>query len=401
MKKNNRSVKKKRAKTAPVKKQSATTAVALIEKPNVAIISAQSPVLSMPEPEVDFSNSFVLTEKGNLFPVKLESFYYGSRPVKDRFKNSEEMMDLIFQNRQTLFGKDSVLINEKKEKHLEWLGVFNFDAILFDFENIASPKLYLAIITLPNENYVNLFFRITDYFAFFSRTDAVKMLVEALSTALEEKEEVKKQLQEKIGESGIAEFIGAMVRNKPNVLLIMENYWQDLPIFKGTYSETWGESVKGMVLQKFARNGDALVAIAPSFETMRNMKKKKSDKLQRTTEQAHLETVSANVKEIYGKIKAELFKVDNSLFFNVQQNYISLKKGKNLAYFHLRKQSIYLVVMCPEKEVRKIVKHYVIKTLPPSVQKFWNGASTGLVIGEPTKIVEIINLLEKLIKEQL
>ncbi len=99
------------------------------------------------------------------------------------------------------------------------------------------------------------------------------------------------------------------------------------------------------------------------------------------------------------KIKAELLKQDKTLIFNVKQHYISMKKNRNLAFFHLRKKNLYLVVMCAEKEVRKTVKHYVIKTLPPSVQKFWNGDSTGLVIEQPTNLVEIINLLKKVIKE--
>ena len=53
--------------------------------------------------------------------------------------------------------------------------------------------------------------------------------------------------------------------------------------------------------------------------------------------------------------------------------------------------------MCAEAEVRKVIKHHIIKTLPPSVQKFWNGDSTGIVMEQPTHLEEIVNLLKKMV----
>ena len=128
------------------------------------------------------------------------------------------------------------------------------------------------------------------------------------------------------------------------------------------------------------------------------VKKKKADKVKRKTEEDHLKGVSEAVKGIYMKIKTELLKEDSSLQFNPKSIYISIRKDRNLAFFHLRKQSIYLVVMCAEKQVRKTVKHHVVKTLPDSVKKFWNGESTGIVIERADNVQEIIGLLKKVIK---
>jgi hypothetical protein len=55
--------------------------------------------------------------------------------------------------------------------------------------------------------------------------------------------------------------------------------------------------------------------------------------------------------------------------------------------------------MLEEKLVRKIVKHHEVKSLPPSVQKFWNGKSTGLIISSTDYLREIIEVLKKLIKQ--
>jgi predicted transport protein len=243
------------------------------------------------------------------------------------------------------------------------------------------------------------FFKMTDFFGYFQNAEELSKFGLVLAEGIEKSKGLKKALKEKGGDKEIAEIIGEMLKRKPNVLMVMDEYRQELPMFLKAYTETWGEMVKPVEMKKYASNGDILVTVKPDFASLHNGKKPKADFVAKKTEQAHLETVSPIVKEVYEKIKTELLKQDKGLIFNVQQNYISMKKNRNLAFFHLRKKNLYLVVMCAEKEVRKVVKHNVIKTLPPSVQKFWNGDSTGIRIEQASNLTEVINLLKKVIKE--
>lgn len=114
----------------------------------------------------------------------------------------------------------------------------------------------------------------------------------------------------------------------------------------------------------------------------------------KTFEEDHLKNVSENVKVIYLKIKNALIKADKTLLFNSQKYYISLKKNKNIAFFHFSKKKLSIVIMQPEKEIRKKVKHHLIRSLAPSVQKFWNGECATVVIENRKYFQEVISLLK-------
>jgi len=53
--------------------------------------------------------------------------------------------------------------------------------------------------------------------------------------------------------------------------------------------------------------------------------------------------------------------------------------------------------MNPEDDTRENIKHHVIKSLPVSVQKFWNGASCTIIIENSVNLDEVIDLLKKMI----
>ena len=64
---------------------------------------------------------------------------------------------------------------------------------------------------------------------------------------------------------------------------------------------------------------------------------------------------------------------------------------------NIGKKRISLVVVNPEAETRKNIKHHEIKTLTEKVQKFWNGPSCTIIIENTDKLNEVINLLKKLV----
>jgi predicted transport protein len=344
----------------------------------------------------EFNNSFVLTDKGNLVPRKPGPFHEGAFPKERKFKSAEEMQDIVLNNGQILFGENTLIISERKEKFFVPLNISVFHALLFDFKDLAKPRLHLIAVVPSKQNFPDFFFRMTDFFALIQKESQSKFHG-MLSEMIENNEALLKEVKEKIGEKDLAEFLREMLGRKLNILLITDAIRQELIAVMETYTETWGAMIKPIEMKKYASNGDILVTVKPDFASLQNGKKPKGDIVPKTTEGAHLENVSASVKEIYEKIKAELLKQDKSLLFNPKQYYISMKKNRNLAFFHLRKKNLYLVVMCTEVEVRKAIKHHIIKTLPPSVQKFWNGDSTGIVVEQPTHLEEIINLLKKMV----
>ena len=356
------------------------TASSDVKQEVVTTTTVPEPAIILPAPEIDLSNLFFLTEKGNLLPLKNASILSGSKPVQDNYDSADEMQDLLLKNKGILFGEDTLLINERKEKYLEPLGIFQFDGILFDFRDIAKPKLYMVKIALAGEEYFKLFFRITDYFAFLRHPEALHMLYVALSTTMVNNQGLWKELQEKIGNKDINEFLTEAFKRKPNILLVMEDKWKDLSEYQETYCETWGQMVMPLVISKYSSNGDTLVTVQPDFDYIRFGTITKTAKVKRETENSHFVGVSESVKEVYFKIKEELLIEDNALLFSPKNYYISLKKNHMLAYFHVGKRKINLVVMSSFDETNKLIKHHEVKTLTASVQKFWGGYCCTIVL---------------------
>lgn len=140
---------------------------------------------------------------------------------------------------------------------------------------------------------------------------------------------------------------------------------------------------------------DTIYTMSPAFtDIWKNEKNKKE--IVKSTEEDHLNAVSENIRNIYNEIKDALLKDDDSIEFNAKKIYISVRKTKNLAFFHLRKK-ISLVVMSAEDYTLTQIKHHEIKSLPASVQKFWNGPSCTIIIENRDNLTEVINLLKKMI----
>jgi hypothetical protein len=53
--------------------------------------------------------------------------------------------------------------------------------------------------------------------------------------------------------------------------------------------------------------------------------------------------------------------------------------------------------MNPEESTRELIKNHRIKTLPASVQKFWNGSCCTVVIENADNLVEVIDLLKMVV----
>ncbi|MDE0119188.1 MAG: DUF262 domain-containing HNH endonuclease family protein [Bdellovibrionales bacterium] len=107
------------------------------------------------------------------------------------------------------------------------------------------------------------------------------------------------------------------------------------------------------------------------------------------TEEFHMEDKTEFVKKTYQKIRDSL----SEFTFNCQRNYISIRHSKNFVYLNFRKKFIRLIVMLPEDEVKKIVTNYELQIPGISVQNFYNGPCTYILIKSLNHIDEVYQVL--------
>ncbi|HKR04788.1 MAG TPA: DUF5655 domain-containing protein [Bacteroidia bacterium] len=341
---------------------------------------------------VIFRNMFHL--KGtSLLPLN-EGQVDSEKSIEKKFRSVKELEQIILKNSRILFGERTFLIPISKKEESLFAKGFVPKGLLLDLGNILKPRFYFLDIVLSGDNfYAHIFPRITKFMACFKS----QAIMEKMYKILAQNKSLKKDLKGKISYEGIADLVKTAI-SKPFVLYVSDNVVKEfVDEIKNAYAEI-NDTVKCVLIRKFAINGKAICTIAPPlFELHLNGKKRTPNAP--VTEEFHFEGVSDEVKAIYGKIKTELLRTSRNLEFNPQRYYVSMRKNKNVAFFHFTKKRITLVVKCAEKETRKQIKHHEVKTLTEKVQKFWGAASCSIVIENEKYLQEVTGLLKKLIAE--
>lgn len=353
----------------------------------------------VPDTALDLSNAYILN--GNTLELQTTPFELDENqgsPIEKKFKSRKEYEEILLQNGKVLFGNDTLLINTQLKKDLNFTGTYTPDALLFDFKDPEKSKCYLIETMYSIQDFYGHFLqRITGFFNQNSNEDIRSSFIELICKQINKNYHFKKKLVFFIGKEAVLEFINRMISGKPPVLFIMETpnqkFEETLPLF----SPSWSKLVKLMIFRKLSVNGELLCSMSPSFDDIDKTEVKVKEKILKSTEEDHLKTASDDVRNAYKSIKMELLKVDKQVEFNPKQYYISVRKNKNIAFFHINRKRISLVVVNPEAETRKSIKHHEIKTLTEKVQKFWNGPSCTVIIENDDKLNEVINLLKKLI----
>ena len=336
----------------------------------------------------DFSSPFIL--KGKSLQVKINGQPI-DKPVEKKFQSEKELQELIMQNGKVLFGENVILLDGKKIMP-EFLESYAVAAFLIDIKDAEKPKLYIVEVFHSKQNFGAFCMRMTSIFSLFRNQDNRIALADEITDCVEKSKSLQKEFKE--SNRNVMELLQDIVKRTSSILLVVDCERPEFAGFRETYSE-W-EAVKPIRIRKFFNKGETIITIHPDFETIRNNGKKKNDKV-KLSEEDHFEDVSGDVKEVYGKIKAELLKKDNTLQFNPQKYYVSMRKNRNLAFFHIGKKKISMVVMNPDKDTRKVIKHHEVKTLAESVMKFWNGKCCTIMIENTKHLNEVISLLKKLV----
>ena len=330
----------------------------------------------------------------------------GKKYIEHKYSNEKDFENEVVNASKHLFGKCTIYINAKKKIEAKTLGNSVPDGFLFDFGDPADPQFYIVEIELSKHRfYDHIFPQITKFFAFFKNTKLQKTLVDKLYSVINVDDALKGEFKKYLGESEIYKFLSDVIESSQNILLIADGNIVELPEIMDTYTDTWGKMVRYIEVKKYMSGGNLIYWTTPDFETLQYTEtpdEKVEDEEKKTdgpayTEEYHLDGVSAVSKEIYWKIKSIAKAVNDSLIFNPQKYYISIKLKKNIAFIKIRNKKVRFIVMMPEKEIRECVKHYSVASLSAPVQDFYNG---------PCAAVDILDLegtdeLEVLIKIML
>lgn len=337
--------------------------------------------------------------KLSLLPELPES----SQPVAKPFKSEEEFAKLVFGNRRALFGEKTVGWKMSVPDSVP----FQNTNVLFDFTTPTAPRCYFLCVILGNgkDFYSDFFPFMTHLFSVVRDVITMSQLIVFMKESIEKDKAFLKLVHQHMKGKRLEDLLAETLLNAPRCLLVTEDPLKELPIAQKAYAETWGGILDVLYVRKFLAGKTNILSLHPTLSELQakpQLVPKESKPKVTHTEEHHFAKGSPIVKSIYENLKRDALKLDKKLTFNAAGgHYISMKKvaGKNLCFFHFRKNSMYLVVKAEEKSVRKMVKKAEVKSLPASVQKFWNGSSTGLVISNIDQAREVSGLFRQLVKQ--
>jgi len=311
------------------------------------------------------------------------------------FQSKQELEELVIKNHKSFFGQQTLVFQNKEET-----GLLFPDYCLFDLTDIERPRMYLIVFALVSEDFGTIYARITHFIASLKGNHRQSELLGMLCDIIEYDYERNNELQSLTNDRELLDFLSETIENKPEILLIMDGKKSDVQLMQETYTDTWGQMVKPVVIKKYNNDDSTMYTISPVVTAISNVeKKKKKTEVVNFTEEDHLQAVSETVKSVYLEIKTALLNVDDSIAFNPKKYYISLRKNKNIAFFQFRKKVLSIVVCNSEEETRTLITQHEIKSLVQSVQKFWNSECCTIVIDGMENLDEVISLLQMMIEK--
>jgi len=326
----------------------------------------------------------------------------GKRYTQTKYATEKDFEEDVVVSSKMLFGKNTIYINAKKKIDSKSLGGAIPDGFFFDFGDSSDPQFYIVEVELCEHSFYNhIFPQITKFFAFYKNTKLRKSLVDRIFSTVNTDDALKNEFKKCLGQSEIYKFLSDMIESSQNILLIADGQIGELPEIMDTYTDTWGKMVRYLEVKKFFAGNDTIYTITPDFETIQYEgveEVEDEDETPKYGEEYHLEGVTANVKEIYSRIKAIAANLDDSLVFNPQKYYISIKAGKNIAYLEVRIKKVRFIALMPEDEIRECIKHHAVTTLSAPVQKFYNSPCAAVNIHSTEHMDEIETLMRKMIE---
>ena len=314
-------------------------------------------------------------------------------PTEKPFRTVKEVEELLRENRVLLFGEKSILVSPPKKSTELFKDASSINLFLLDMD---AGKFYFLNILLGNNFYFlqDVFPRFTSQFLYVIDESNIEVLAKYLC------KEAKKDLQKLEMAEDVDMTLKRIIGTATSILTISEKIIPDLSGMKQLYPQPW-RKVHAMVFKRFVSNGYNYCSISPTFDELSVQHVKPREKKEKVefTEADHLEKASDGIKAAYLSLKEELLKIPN-VELVPQRYYIAVKRLRNVAFFHLRRSKMDLVVKCHEKEAKKILKKtYATRSLADSVQKFWGGVAVSVVVENSDHLKELVDLLRKVLGE--
>lgn len=321
------------------------------------------------------------------------------------FLREDEFERVVFDNYKSFFGRNTILINAKRKIDTKSLNATIPDGFLIDLNDIDNPEFYIIEAELASHDFFNhIFPQITKFFAFFRNNKSQSELVEKIYSFINTDDLLKKEFKKFLGEREIYKYLKDVIENSQNILLVIDEEKEELPEIIETYSDTWGKMVRTIIIKQFVNGNEKVYTLEPDFENIEFIQTEAIGKLEDAeesvvSEEYHLDGVSEDIRNLYFEIKSALLKLNSNLIFNPQKYYISIIHNRNIAFFKIRKKKIKLIVMIPEDKMRLSIKHYAIKSLTQSVQKFYNGPCAAIEVIDRNHLNEIYDIFTPMVSE--
>lgn len=328
-------------------------------------------------------------------------FTYNKVFTEIQFEKESDFEKEVVDNSKLFFGTKTIYIDAKRKIDARSMGKTVPDGFLFDISSKENPEFYLVEVELATHDFFNhIFPQITKFFGFYKNPKSLNDLVEKVFTIVNNDEILREEFKKLIGDKEIYKFIKDTIEQSQNILLIIDDEKKELPEITDTYSDTWGKMVKVILIRKFKYGDEIIYTMHPEFENLEfvDIGEKETEENDYYTEKYHLEGASDDIKKVFNNIKIKLTKKYRDIIFNPQKYYISIKANRNVAFFLIRRKKIVLVVMNPERNTKKEIKHHLIKKLSPGIQKFYNGPCCAIIIDSEKHLNEILKLLIRLIE---
>lgn len=322
----------------------------------------------------------------------------GKRYDEKKFTIEADFEAEIVSTKDAIFGKDTIYIDAKKKIGTLALGNTIPDGFLFNLSDPDNFEFYIVEVELEKHDFYNhIFPQITKFFAFFKNGKRQKELVEKLFATINADSALKRRFKTYLGDREIFKVLNDLVDSSQNILLVIDGSKPELPEITDTYSDTWGKMVRVLEVKKFVSKDEQIMTVDPAFENLEYAYEEPISETEKKavkySEDFHLEDALDTVKQIYQHLKAVVRQEDQTVIFNPQKYYISIKGTKNCIFLQVRRKKIRMVVMLPEKNIRQCIKHHTVKVLSQPVQDFYNGPCAAVDVDSMDHIDEIEGLV--------
>lgn len=325
----------------------------------------------------------------------VESSNESRQIIEAKLHDKNELYAYFLQNHKSVFGENTVIIDNTKNTDEYFPDMF-----LIDSQEKEKPRLYVIEQYLQDDSMSLLYARITHFIASLTNKKYQNDFLCELINVVNANDNLKIKLKSRLNEEqDIQDFLSDILDNKPAILLLKTSENTTLNLMQMVYAQTWGKIVRQILFKKYFGEGETIFELSPPFTDIWKSEKQKTLETIKVSENDHLCELPDRIRNIYRSIKTALLELDNNLEFNPKKHYISIRKGKNLAFLHLRRKQADIVVMNPEENTRELIKHHRIKSLPASVQKFWNGDCCTIVVENADNLEEVIEVLKIVIEK--